>query len=341
MEKTIVFDGAGGGTDNNLLAALIPAIMNKQGIDPSVLALMGNRGGNGGFGNDLFGILLLFILMGRGGLWGNGMNGGGCGMMSNGQGGVIPFVQNDANTGVIMQSVQRNGFDIQTLATALNTSSDAVLAAINALGTQICNLNAAMGTNTNQLLTAIMQGDNGIISQLCSCCCDLKQLIAQYGAENRLATCEQTNTLQGAINGVTVGQERGFSNLGFETQKQTCSIEKSIADSTEKILAGQRAAEMREMQRDLAAKDAKIAEQAVVINNAQQTSVFGQMIASAVNPLIAGQNALQSDVNGIKCKLPETFSVSYQPFTTIPNCVAAQYGLYGGYPAAVGTGFWG
>lgn len=88
-------------------------------------------------------------------------------MMGNGQGGVVPFVQNDANTAVIMQAVQRNGYDIQSLATALNTSSDAVQAAINGLGMQICNIGNQMGMNTNQIVTAIMQGNNAIQSQIC------------------------------------------------------------------------------------------------------------------------------------------------------------------------------
>ena len=42
-------------------------------------------------------------------------------MGSNRQGGVVPMLNNDANTAVIMQAVQRNGFDVQSLATALNT----------------------------------------------------------------------------------------------------------------------------------------------------------------------------------------------------------------------------
>ncbi len=43
--------------------------MQQRGVDPNILALMGggnNRNGNG-WGDDLFAILLLFILMGWGG----------------------------------------------------------------------------------------------------------------------------------------------------------------------------------------------------------------------------------------------------------------------------------
>ena len=126
-------NGNSGGGTNGILA-MLPALMQQRGVDPNILALMGNgnsRNGNG-WGDDLFAILLLFILMGWGGM--GGFGGARGGMMGNGQGGVVPFVQNDANTAVIMQAVQRNGYDIQSLATALNTSSDAVQAAINGLG---------------------------------------------------------------------------------------------------------------------------------------------------------------------------------------------------------------
>ena len=156
--RTFVFpeNGNSGGGTNGILA-MLPALMQQRGVDPNILALMGNgnsRNGNG-WGDDLFAILLLFILMGWGGM--GGFGGARGGMMGNGQGGVVPFVQNDANTAVIMQAVQRNGYDIQSLATALNTSSDAVQAAINGLGMQICNIGNQMGMNTNQIVTAIMQ----------------------------------------------------------------------------------------------------------------------------------------------------------------------------------------
>lgn len=254
MSDTKIFsfpDGGNSGSGNGIWA-ILPALMQQRGLDPNILAVMNGKKGDNAWGGDgLFGILLLFILFGAFNRNGNGLFGGSnSGFMPSPQGGVVPMLNNDANTAVILQSVQRNGYDIASLATALNTSSDAVMAAINALGGQICNLGTQMGQNTNQIVTAVMQGNNGIISQLCSCCCDLKQLIAQYGSENRLAICEQTHTLQNAINGVAVGQERGFSSVAYETQRQTCDLQKAIADSTAQILAGQKAAEFREMMRE-------------------------------------------------------------------------------------------
>ena len=146
--------------------------------------------------------------------------------------------------------------------------------------------------------------------------------------------------LQNAINNVAVGQERGFSTLAYETKDQTYQLKEAIRENTAQVLAGQRAAEMRELSRELADKDRKIAEQAVIINNAQQTAVLGQLVQQAVAPVAHVVNNLQKDVDGIKCKLPETATIPYSPVVGVPTCVAAQYGLGFGFPGAF-PGAWG
>ena len=166
--KTYVFgeNGTSQGGGLNSILAMLPALMQKQGVDPSLIALCNGKGNGGGWGNDLFAILLLFIIMGRGNFFG-GSNCGG--FMSNGQGGVAPMINNDANTAVIMQAVQRNGYDVQSLATALNTTTGNVIAAINGVSKEICGVGNQMGMTANQVLTAIMQGNNAIATQLAEC----------------------------------------------------------------------------------------------------------------------------------------------------------------------------
>lgn len=321
MSDTRIFtlgENAAGG--NNLLA-MLPALLQRQGVDPGLLALCQNRGQNGWGGDGIFGILLLFILMGA--FNGNGFGGfgGNRGWGGNGQGGVVPILKNDANTAVIMQAVQRNGFDISSLATALNTSSDAVLAAINALGGQICNLGNQMGQNTNQLLTAIMQGNNGIISQICSCCCDLKQLIAQFGADNRLAMCQQTNTIQNAISGVAVGQERGFSSLGYALAEQGCQSRQNADANTRAILAKIDAIEDSRKDRELAEKDRQIATLTARSERQAELAPIYKQLAD------------------IACKQPPTVNIPYIP--AMSNLVPVSYSQpvsFGVAPYANGCG---
>ncbi len=329
--KTYVFgeNGPGTGGGLNSILAMLPALMQKQGVDPSLFALCNGKSNGNGWGENLFAILLLFILMGRGNLFGGGFGGG---MMPNGQGGVVPMLNNDANTAVIMQAVQRNGYDVQSLATALNTSSDAVMAAINSLGQQVCNIGNQMGLNTNQIITALMQGNNAIATQLAECCCKTNNAITAMDGNVKLAMCQQTGALTNAINNVAVGQERGFSNVAYETQRQTCDLHNAIKDATTEIKAGQTAAEFRDMQD-------KIDHLREENGNYKSSAMMSQIVGQSLAPVNAALAGLQSEVNAIKCAQPNTVTVPYQPFQAVPNCLAAQYGLYG-YNAAA-NGFWG
>lgn len=54
------------------------------------------------------------------------------------------------------------------------------------------------------------------------------------------------------------------------------------------------------------------------------------MIGQATSPIVAAVNALQSDVNGIKCKLPETVTLPYSCATAVPT-----QAVFNGY--ALGT----
>lgn len=329
--KTYVFgeNGPGTGGGLNSILAMLPALMQKQGVDPSLFALCNGKSNGNGWGENLFAILLLFILMGRGNFFGGGFGGG---MMPNGQGGVVPMINNDANTAVIMQAVQRNGYDVQSLATALNTSSDAVMAAINSLGQQVCNIGNQIGLNTNQIITALMQGNNAIATQLAECCCKTNNAITAMDGNVKLAMCQQTGALTNAINNVAVGQERGFSNVAYETQRQTCDLHNAIKDATAEIKAGQTAAEFRDMQD-------KIDHLREENGNYKSSAMMSQIVGQSLAPVNAALAGLQSEVNAIKCAQPNTVTVPYQPFQAVPNCLAAQYGLYG-YNAAA-NGFWG
>lgn len=305
--KTYVF-----GQDANcgIMNSLVP-LLTQRGIDPNLLVAMQN---NGGFGNNNGGwfvwILFLLVLFGRNG------NGWGCGNDGNGAAYLSNMMNNDTGRQCLEQLIQGNSAKLSELASMLNCDSKAIQNALCTINGSINQVGSQVGMSGMQTINAIQAGNASLAAQLAQCCCD-----------QRLATCQQTNTLQQAINGVNVGQERGFSQLGFETQRQTCELRDAIRENTAQVLAGQRAAEMREMQREITERDRKIAEQAVVINNGQQTAVFGQMIQQATAPIAGAVAALQKDVDGVKCKLPETATIPYSPVVGVLTCVAANYGL--------------
>lgn len=304
--KTYVF----GNDANNGMLGVISSMLQKQGLDPNmVMAMMNNRNGFGGEGSWFMWIFFLFFLMG----WGNnGWNGN----KNNCGADLSSLINNNDGRDMLMQAIQGNTSMINQLSSTLGCSINQVQQAINSVMNNISQVGNQVGYTSQQIINSIQAGNANIAQQIASCCC-----------ENRLAICQQTNTLQNSINSVATGQERGFSSIAYETQRQTCELRDAIRENTAQVLEGQRAAEMRELQREIADRDRRISEQAVVINNGQQTAIFGQMIQQATTPIYNAVNSLQKDIDGVKCKLPETATIPYSPVVGIPSCVAAQYGL--------------
>ena len=311
--KTYIFGENQNGGSNGMLGLLAP-LLQKQGVDPNVLLAMKGNNGFGGEGGWFMWVIFLFFLMG----WG----GNGFGFGSNGRGGLANEINNDYGRSLLMDAIGGNRNALSNLATQLNCTEGQIQNAISALTSQVQNVGNQVGMSGMQTINALQQGNMQIAQQIANCCC-----------ENRLAICQQTGTLQNAINNVAVGQERGFSNVAYETQRQTCDLHNAIKESTQTIVDGQKQAEMREMQNKI---DSLREKNSAFKSSAMTSQIVGQAVAP-INAVLAG---LQSEVAGIKCKLPETITTPYSPFTAVPNCVAYQAGLYG-LNAANGAGFWG
>jgi hypothetical protein len=296
--KTYVFGNEGSGQGG--MMSLLAPLLQQRGLDPNLLLAM-NKNGNG-WGDGFMWVIFLFFLMGWGG---NGWGGFGNGRA----GGIANEINNDYGRSLLMDAIGGNRNALSNLATQLNCTEGQIQAAISALTSQVQGVGNQIGMSGMQVINALQQGNMQIAQQLASCCC-----------ENRLATCQQTNTLQNSINGVATSQERGFS-----------SIANTIQNSTQQILDGQRAAELREMQDKL---DHLREENSTFKSSAMTSQIVGQAVAP-INAVLAG---LQQEVAGIKCKMPETVTLNYAQATAVPNCVAAQYGLYGLNGA---NGFWG
>lgn len=134
----------------------------------------GGSGFGGGFGGD-WGWIILLLLIG----WGGGGFGG-----FGGGSEIYPWM-NQAN-------LTSNGFQNQLM----NDNVTSIRDGVAGLSMQVCNGFAGVeqGANARQIAsmqtafdaqTAMMQGFNGVQSQLAQCCCD-----------NRLATCQTQNIVQ-------------------------------------------------------------------------------------------------------------------------------------------------
>lgn len=297
------------------MLGLLAPLLQKQGVDPNVLLAMKGNNGMCGEGGWFMWVIFLFFLMGWGG---NGWGGFG----GNGRGGIANEINNDYGRSLLMDAIGGNRNALSNLATQLNCTEGQIQSAISALTSQVQNVGNQVGMSGMQTINALQQGNMQIAQQIANCCC-----------ENRLAICQQTGTLQNAINNVATGQERGFANVAYETQRQTCDLHNAIKEATAELKAGQTAAEFRDMQDKI---DHLREENGTYKSSAMMSQIVGQSLAP-VNAALAG---LQSEVNAIKCAQPNTVTVPYQPFQAVPNCVAYQAGLYG-LNAANGAGFWG
>ena len=297
------------------MLGLLAPLLQKQGVDPNVLLAMKGNNGMCGEGGWFMWVIFLFFLMGWGG---NGWGGFG----NNGRGGLANEINNDNGRSLLMDAIGGNRNALSNLATQLNCTEGQIQNAISALTSQVQSVGNQVGMSGMQTINALQQGNMQIAQQIANCCC-----------ENRLAMCQQTGTLQNAINNVAVSQERAVSSLAYATKDQTCDLHNAIKEATAELKAGQTAAEFRDMQD-------KIDHLREENGNYKSSAMMSQIVGQAVAPINAVLAGLQNEVAGIKCKLPETVTLNYSQATAVPNCVAAQMGLYG-LNAANGAGFWG
>lgn len=309
MERTYVFnqDGNSGGSKLDV-TAMLPGLYANRGVDPNVLALM--NGGNGfGGQNGIWGVIYLAIVASIFG-WNNG--GGFFGGRGNAANGTPELVTSLLN---------RNETAIGQLAQSLNCSTQQIQ-------NSLCNIENSIGLSGNQIINAIQSGNSGVMNQLSTCCCNILQAVERQGAATQLQNCQNMNTLTREMNTNT-------RDLRDATQAQT-----------QAILAKLDAAETRVLQDKLDAERQKSATLAAQLNNEHQTQAIMANVAQQNAPIVAALQALQSDVDGIKCKLPQTISVPYPTVTAVNTDLyrAAAYGAaagsYAGYGYGCNSGFW-
>lgn len=259
-DKTFVFTPEGGNSGGSKfdIMALLPGLMGGGGksLDPNLMAcLMNNKDNKDAFGGGAWWIwiILLFFVFGWGG---NGFGGFG-----NRNGGGLPAELNsDAGRELLMNAIQGNGNAIGQLSTSLNCSTQQLQNAICNIQGQIQNVGNQVGLSSQQIINAVQSGNNQLLSQIASCCCDVRNAITTQGYENQLATVNQTNTL-------TSNSNTQFNILGAKIDAQTQILNDKFCQL-----------EMREMQNTITSLRAdKAALEAAAITQAQTANIVNQL----------------------------------------------------------------
>lgn len=313
-DKTFVFTPEGGNSGGSKfdIMALLPGLMGGGGksLDPNLMAcLMNNKDNKDAFGGGAWWIwiILLFFVFGWGG---NGFGGFG-----NRNGGGLPAELNgDAGRELLMNAIQGNGTAINQLASSLNCSTQQLQSAICNIQGQIQQVGNQVGMSSQQIINAVQSGNNQLLQQIASCCCDVRTSIERQGAETRLQNCQDMNILTNTMNSNALSlRDANLANTnavlakidGFEARYQADKFANLTAENL--ALKGQ-------------------------ISQANQNSYIAATIQANTAPILNRVNALQNDVDGIKCKMPPTVAVPYPQLQAFNPEIAraAAWGAYAG-----------
>lgn len=264
-------------------------------------------GGNG-FGNDIGGLIALAIVASIFG-WNGGNGFGGFGG-NNGQLGFLANqLNNDNGRDLIMQAVTSQGeasrTAIQTLSSMLGQDFNLVNAGVQNVQNALQTMALQQAVSVPQIINSIQSGNSALAAQLAQCCC-----------ENRLAICEQTNSLNNTMNA------NGQRNIDAIADLKATMIQ-SFCDVKE-----------REMQSKIDTQADIITQLRNAADNANQTNQIIGYVNSVVAPL-------QKSVTEIENKMPNTVPVQWPQLTAVNTTPYVNGGFYGGFNGYYGNGFGG
>lgn len=296
---------------------------------------------NGGFGNGMWNnpfMYLIWLYMMR---WFNRGDENGDPAVQRQLQTLQDQMQDNHNSDLVMQAIKGNGQALQDAATRMGCDINALQSAIQNVQSSIQTVGSQVGFSSERIINAVNQGDCGVIQALKDCCCQTQQNILKMGYENQIQNQNQTYQITNSINGVNNAISRGFCDTAYATQSQTCSLQNTIKDTgtanTNQIIAKLDAIQNQALLDKIDSLREKNSQQAVIINNAQQSALFNQMITSATAPINVALTGLTKEVSDIQCKLPNTVTLPYSCATAVPT--ASVYGYYGN-PYATGS-LWG
>lgn len=201
-----------------------------------------------------------------------------------------------------MQAINGNKDAISNLSTTLNCDINAVQSALNQINAGVSQISCDTKLSSCEVINAITSGNANLASQLANCCCTTQRSIdavnnniTKMGYENQLSVCNQTNNLVNTMN------------------SNTLSLRDSNTANTQSIIAKLDAIQNQALLDKIDALREKNSTLISQLSNEHQTAAVGSMINQATAPIVTRLNDLQSDVDGIKCKLPNTVSVPLQP----------------------------
>ena len=302
-------------------------------IDPNLLLALQNNGGFGNGNGAWWWIIFMWMMWDR-----NGRNGNFNEYLASVNG-------NEGRQ--YLADIMNGRFDnLNTLAQMVNTSVEGVKTGVFGLQNAITEVSGQIGMSGLQTINAIQSGNTSILSKLCECCC-----------ENRLAICQQTNSIQSTLASNhaddilqaeknAAGLQLQLSQLDGANKLSVCQQTNALQNQAERdtnailnAIAGQNTLitkefcdlKERELQSKIDTQSDVITQLRNQISNDHQTLQFN-----------AAFNALDNKIGAIAAKQPNTVPVQWPNLIGVNTTPCIGQGLYpGGNFGGWGSGFGG
>ena len=303
-------------------------------IDPNLLLALQNNGGFGNSNGAWWWIMFMWMMWDR-----NGRNGNFNEYLASVNG-------NEGRQ--YLADIMNGRFDnLNTLAQMVNTSVEGVKTGVFGLQNAITEVSGQIGMSGLQTINAIQSGNTSILSKLCECCC-----------ENRLAICQQTNSIQSTLASNhaddilqaeknAAGLQLQLSQLEGANKLSVCQQTNTLQNQAERdtnailnAIAGQNTLitkefcdlKERELQSKIDTQSDVITQLRNQISNDHQTLQFN-----------AAFQALDNKIGAIAAKQPNTIPVQWPNIVGVNTtpCIGQSFypgGNFGGWGSGFGSG---
>ena len=239
-EKIITTDGS----NNFANGAMMGASLNKNANDPALMAAMMNGGMNGQWNNPFVYLVWMMFANRWMGNYGNPTANTTTQAQIQALQGVV---QDNHNSDLLMQAVNGNTTATQQLATALNAGFDQVNAAICGVRNGITAANGNIQLAAQQMISNNNLQSAALGNQICQGFNGVQNEILTQGYQGQLGTQaanyqNQINNLQQSNLIQTLSQQQnqlvsnGFTQIGFQLERQGCEIKEASLANTQRII---------------------------------------------------------------------------------------------------------
>lgn len=284
-----------------------------------IMALSNSNGNANMMWNNPW-IYMVWMMMFRNGFWGNNDNATQTNEVSRQVATLADTINTNHNNDLAMAAIQGNSQALSDLASNLNVGVATLGGAINAIRSSIDSVGAATGIGAERVVNSVILGNKDIAQQICSCCCENKQLVTTMGYEGQLRDQANTTAIQSQIAQLNNGIQTGFASTNYTTQAQTNQLSRDLQNQTQTIID------------KISAMEANAQQDKINTLTAQLTAANSRAERAAeLKPIL-------DELNTIKCAQPSTTTIQYPQLTAMPTMMYNAY-MNGGYGYGV-PGFW-